>query len=184
MLTYDRHVVLLAVAAGLPGLALAVALLLYGDYSWLVRTTLLVAVLLLWGWIVVVLRNRIVRPLQTVSNLLAALREDDFSIRARGAVADDPLGHVMLEVNSLAETLRNLSTGRQTPLWDRLPALSMPVLYLAGEEDDAYVRLGRQAVAAIGDNAALEVVPGAGHAAHLEQPDFVAQRVRAFLARA
>jgi 2-succinyl-6-hydroxy-2,4-cyclohexadiene-1-carboxylate synthase len=85
---------------------------------------------------------------------------------------------------ALARTLRNLSTGRQMPLWDRLPALSMPVLYLAGEDDDAYVHLGREAVAAIGDNARLETVPQAGHAAHLEQPDFVAQRVRAFLAGA
>jgi len=83
---------------------------------------------------------------------------------------------------ALAITLRNLSTGRQTPLWGRLPALPMPVLYLAGADDERYVRLGRQAVAAIGPNAHLETVPGAGHAAHLERPDFVAQRVRAFLA--
>jgi pimeloyl-ACP methyl ester carboxylesterase len=60
----------------------------------------------------------------------------------------------------------------------------MPVLYLAGEDDAAYVRLGRQAVAAIGANASLELVPDAGHAAHLEQPTFVAQRVRAFLSGA
>ena len=84
----------------------------------------------------------------------------------------------------LARTLRNLSTGRQAPLWNLLPALEMPVLYLAGEDDDAYVRLGRQAVAAIGDNAMLETVPQAGHAAHLENPDYVAQRVRAFLSAA
>ena len=38
------------------------------------------------------LRERDRRPLQTLSNLLAALREDDFSIRARGADRDDPLG--------------------------------------------------------------------------------------------
>jgi PAS domain S-box-containing protein len=83
MLSYDRRITLLALACGL------------------------------WIWIVVVLRRRIVRPLQTVSNLLAALREDDFSIRARGAVAGDPLGHVMLEVNSLAETLRSQRLGAQ-----------------------------------------------------------------------
>lgn len=82
---------------------------------------------------------------------------------------------------ALATTLRNLSTGRQVPLWDRLPALAMPVLVLAGERDDKYTRLGRQAVAAIGANAAFETVPDAGHAAHLEQPEFVAQRIRAFL---
>ena len=55
----------------------------------------------------------IVGPLQTVSNLLAALREDDFSIRARGAAPDDALGQVMLEVNTLAETLRAQRLGAQ-----------------------------------------------------------------------
>jgi 2-succinyl-6-hydroxy-2,4-cyclohexadiene-1-carboxylate synthase len=83
---------------------------------------------------------------------------------------------------ALATTLRNLSTGRQTPLWDRLPALQMPVLFLAGEQDEKYASIGRQAVATIGENARLETIPGAGHAAHLEHPDHVAQRVRAFLA--
>ncbi len=41
-----------------------------------------------------------------MSNLLAALREGDYSIRARGARADDALGEVLLEVNTLGETLR------------------------------------------------------------------------------
>ena len=51
--------------------------------------------------------ERVVRPLQTVSNLLAAMREEDFSIRARGARGNDPLGEVLLEVNALADTLRS-----------------------------------------------------------------------------
>jgi PAS domain S-box-containing protein len=113
VLTYDRRVVLLAVAAGLPGLALALALLLTRDYPWVVSAALAAIAVAIWIWIVVALRTRIVRPLQTVSNLLAALREDDFSIRARGATADDPLGQVMLEVNSLAETLRAQRLGAQ-----------------------------------------------------------------------
>jgi pimeloyl-ACP methyl ester carboxylesterase len=51
----------------------------------------------------------------------------------------------------------------------------MPVLVLAGEGDDKFVALGRRLAAAIGSNASFNVVPGAGHAAHLEQPDaFVA----------
>ena len=41
-----------------------------------------------------------------MSNLLAALREGDYSIRARGARADDALGEVLLEINQLGETLR------------------------------------------------------------------------------
>ena len=50
------------------------------------------------------LRERVVLPLQTLSNLLAALGEGDFSIRARGARGGDPLGEVMIEVNALVDS--------------------------------------------------------------------------------
>ena len=53
------------------------------------------------------LRERVVLPLQTLVEPAAALREGDFSIRARGARGGDPLGEVMIEVNALAETLRD-----------------------------------------------------------------------------
>ncbi len=56
-------------------------------------------------------REHIVRPLQTMTNLLAALREGDYSIRARGARSDDALGEVLLEINSLGETLRTQRLG-------------------------------------------------------------------------
>ena len=57
-------------------------------------------------------RHRVVLPLQTLSNLLAALRESDFSIRRAAApVGDDPLGAVMLEVNVLASTLHDQRLG-------------------------------------------------------------------------
>ncbi|MBV9774632.1 MAG: PAS domain-containing protein, partial [Gemmatimonadetes bacterium] len=52
------------------------------------------------------LRERIVRPLQTLANLLAALREGDFSMRARAVATDDALGLAFLEANTLADTLR------------------------------------------------------------------------------
>src|SRR5260370_27763916 len=51
-------------------------------------------------------REHTIRPLQTMSNLLAALREGDYSIRARGARGGNALGEVLLEINSLGETLR------------------------------------------------------------------------------
>ena len=52
-------------------------------------------------------RERVVRPLQTLANLLAALREGDYSMRGRTpATRDDALGRVMREVNALADTLR------------------------------------------------------------------------------
>ena len=75
MLTYDRSVVFLAVATGVPGLVLALVLLYAGGYSVLVQVTAGTVVVALWAWMAVLLRSRIVRPLQTVSNLLSALRE-------------------------------------------------------------------------------------------------------------
>lgn len=51
-------------------------------------------------------RERTRFPLRTVSNLIAGIREGDFSIRARGGRANDALGEVMLEVNALCESLR------------------------------------------------------------------------------
>jgi nitrogen fixation/metabolism regulation signal transduction histidine kinase len=50
-------------------------------------------------------------PLQTMANLLEALRESDFSFRARGARRDDPLGETLLEINALADTLRDERLG-------------------------------------------------------------------------
>jgi nitrogen fixation/metabolism regulation signal transduction histidine kinase len=112
-LSYDRRITLLAIAVGLPAVATALVLLWLGSYSWLVRATVASALVGAWVALVIVLRDRIVRPLQTVSNLLAALREDDFSIRARTAATNDALGHVMIEVNALAETLRAQRLGAQ-----------------------------------------------------------------------
>ena len=111
--TYDRKVTLLALAAGLPAVAASLLLLWLGEYPWLIRVTIGTILIGLWLGVAMALRDRIIRPLQTVSNLLAALREDDFSIRARGAIANDALGQVMLEVNTLAETLRSQRLGAQ-----------------------------------------------------------------------
>src|SRR6202034_575956 len=56
-------------------------------------------------------QSRVVFPLRTLSTLLAALREGDFSIRARGANSEDALGEVLREVNALGETLRQQRLG-------------------------------------------------------------------------
>jgi nitrogen fixation/metabolism regulation signal transduction histidine kinase len=66
---------------------------------------------LLWLGIAFNLKQRIVRPLQTLSNILAAIREGDYSIRGRRAAIGDALGEVMLEVNDLGQTLREQRLG-------------------------------------------------------------------------
>ena len=82
-------------------------------YPVVVKVTLGAAVLGPWIALVVRVRGQVVRSLQTVSNLLAAVREGDFSIRARGAAAHDPFGQVMLEINTLADALRSQRLGTQ-----------------------------------------------------------------------
>lgn len=107
----ERRIFLLALLAGLPGSVVAMVLLLSGDYSSKVQWTLIVLILAFWLGAAAALRERVVHHLQTLSNLLAALREGDYSIRARGARRDDALGEVMIEVNALGETLREQRLG-------------------------------------------------------------------------
>jgi nitrogen fixation/metabolism regulation signal transduction histidine kinase len=89
----------------------ALILLWTGPYTSKVQWTLTVFIVGVWTGCSFSVRHRVVLPLQTLSNLLAALRESDFSIRARGASGDDPLGAVMLEVNVLASTLHDQRLG-------------------------------------------------------------------------
>jgi 2-succinyl-6-hydroxy-2,4-cyclohexadiene-1-carboxylate synthase len=85
-------------------------------------------------------------------------------------------------VEGLAESLRQAGTGAQDPLWRRLDRLTMPVLVAAGAKDEKFAAEAERIVASIGDNAQLALVPDAGHAAHLEQPDAFLAIVRPWLA--
>jgi PAS domain S-box-containing protein len=110
-LTHERHVLLLALLGGLAGVVATLGLLLAGEHSSAVRWTLGVLVVGAWLAFAFALQGVVVRPLQTLSNLLAALREEDFSFRARGTRGDDALSHALLEVNALADTLREQRLG-------------------------------------------------------------------------
>jgi 2-succinyl-6-hydroxy-2,4-cyclohexadiene-1-carboxylate synthase len=85
-------------------------------------------------------------------------------------------------VEGLAASLSLAGTGAQEPRWHDLDRLSMPVLVLAGAEDPKFAALAERMADAIGDNATLDLVPGAGHAAHLEHPDRFLAVLRPWLA--
>jgi nitrogen fixation/metabolism regulation signal transduction histidine kinase len=106
-LSHDRRILLMALASALPGAAISLIFLWTGDYTPKVQWTLSVLIVTVCLGFAFALRERVIVPLQTLSNLLAALGEGDFSIRARGARGGDPLGEVMIEVNALVETLRH-----------------------------------------------------------------------------
>jgi len=110
-LSHERRVLLMAMAAGLPAVTVALSLLWTGGYTPKVVWTLTTLMLVCWWGFTFALRARVVYPLQTLTNLLAGLREGDASMRARGAVPNDALGEVMLEANVLAETLREQRLG-------------------------------------------------------------------------
>ncbi|WP_263385348.1 sensor histidine kinase [Granulicella arctica] len=69
------------------------------------------AVIAAWWFAVTLLTEQIVRPLQTLSNVVAALREDDYSFRARGGRRNDALGDLALEINALASMLQGQRAG-------------------------------------------------------------------------
>jgi PAS domain S-box-containing protein len=115
-LRFDRRILLLALAAGFPASLVALVLIWTGEHGSNVQWTLSVLILGVWIGCSFAARHGVVLPLQTLSNLLAAMRERDFSIRARasggrGAGTGDPLAAVMLEVNELAGTLHDQRLG-------------------------------------------------------------------------
>jgi PAS domain S-box-containing protein len=151
--SHERSVTIIAVAASFPALALGLILLWTGDFASRTQWTLTIIVLLAFGGGILALRERVVRPLQTLSNMLAAIREQDYSLRARRANADDALGLAMLELNSLMAELRSR----------RLGALeATALLRRVMEEVDV-------AVLAFDDAGALRLVNAAGERI-LEQP--------------
>ena len=110
-LSHEGRVVLLAFLAGLPGSVCALVMLWSGDSSGKVQWTLTVVIGAAWIGFALAVRERVVFPLQTLSNLLGALREGDFSVRGRSPRPDDALGEVMREVNTLGSTLREQRLG-------------------------------------------------------------------------
>jgi two-component system nitrogen regulation sensor histidine kinase NtrY len=104
--SYEGRITWLTLAAVVPAIVVALALLWFGDYSAKVQWTLTILIVGCFVVFVSSAREQTIRPLQTMSNLLAALREGDYSIRAREARGGNALGEVLLEINSLGETLR------------------------------------------------------------------------------
>jgi nitrogen fixation/metabolism regulation signal transduction histidine kinase len=181
-MTHDRRVTLLTLAAGLPALALVVVLLWAGNYSTLVTATSLILAGGAWVALTLLVRDRVLRPLQTIANLLAALREGDFSVRARETPGSDPLAHVMLEINTLAETLRvqRLSVQEATALLRSVMAeINVAIFAFDGDHRLVLVNragerlLGRDAMSLMGLPAdALGLLTALGGSSSIQELSF------------
>jgi two-component system nitrogen regulation sensor histidine kinase NtrY len=102
MPTHEQRIFRIAILGGLPAVAVALWFVFTADIS--VRMQWVLGFLVTGGWIgtALLLREQVERPLQTISNMVAALREQDYSLRARGARPQDALGLVLWEVNALS----------------------------------------------------------------------------------
>jgi len=96
---------------GVPGFALCWTVLHDHSLDEVIQVTLLSLYALGWAFAVSIILEHIIRPLQTLSNVVAALREDDYSFRARRAKRDDAIGDLAIEVNALANMLQTQRAG-------------------------------------------------------------------------
>jgi len=110
-ISYERRLLLFILTSGFFGILVSMIFLWWGPYTAKVQWTLTLFLIALWLGFGFSARERIVRPLQTISNMLAALHEGDYSIRAKRGKPGDALDDVMLEVNQLGTTLREQRLG-------------------------------------------------------------------------
>src|SRR6202035_3565536 len=105
-LVHEQRILVLALVAGAPAVLTCMLMLCLGDHTPKVQWTLTVVILAFWLGFCFGLRERVASPLRTLANLLEAMREGDYSIRARGVKSDDAMGEVMQQVNAMGATLR------------------------------------------------------------------------------
>jgi len=104
-LLYERRVNLFSFLVALPGM-IAGGVLIWLE-PWAGESKIAISALIVFAWwlLAMALQDQAVRPLQTLANVVAALREEDYSFRARGAATDDALGELSIEINALADLL-------------------------------------------------------------------------------
>jgi len=110
-LSFERRLLIWALLTGLPGTALALVLLWTGPLDIRLQWSGTILLIILWTALAVRLRERVIRPVQTLSNMMSALLEGDYSIRTRDTRPEDALGLAFREINALGQTLREQRLG-------------------------------------------------------------------------
>ncbi|HEY1677778.1 MAG TPA: ATP-binding protein [Candidatus Sulfotelmatobacter sp.] len=104
-LLYENRISLYSFLVALPGLVVSGILVWMQPWSLESRLALIGAEFFVWWLLALALQEQTTRPLQTLANVIGSLREEDYSFRARNAVAEDALGELSIEVNALADML-------------------------------------------------------------------------------
>jgi two-component system nitrogen regulation sensor histidine kinase NtrY len=108
---HERRVFALALLPALPALIVAVVFLDRTTMPAPARWAALAALGATWIGGALAVRAVVVHPLRTLSNLIAGLRDGDYTLRVRGARPDDALGLTLLETNLFGDQLRTRRLG-------------------------------------------------------------------------
>jgi two-component system nitrogen regulation sensor histidine kinase NtrY len=110
-LSFERRLRLSLYLLGLPTLLFSCFFLLRHSVDISILCIVMVTLAVGWAFAVSLLMEQITRPMQTLANVVASLREDDYSFRARGGQRNDALGDLALEINALASMLQGQRAG-------------------------------------------------------------------------
>jgi two-component system nitrogen regulation sensor histidine kinase NtrY len=105
-LNFDTRILLMTLLISLPGAVIAELFLWLGHHSLELKWTVTLFIALAWMIGSSMLHAQVIRPLQTLSNMVAAIREEDFSFRLRGGGREDSLADLIYEINALAIRLQ------------------------------------------------------------------------------
>jgi 2-succinyl-6-hydroxy-2,4-cyclohexadiene-1-carboxylate synthase len=108
-------------------------------------------------------------------------RQPLFADQSDALIAEQRPGRLAQDPAALASVLRTAGQGTLEPVWRELHRLELPVLALAGARDERYSAAAQRFADAVPDGRAA-IVPDAGHAPQLQQPEAVASSLAAFLA--
>jgi len=105
-LSFDTRILLMTLLISLPGAIVAELFLWLGYHSLELKWTITLFIVVAWAIGSSMLHTQVIRPMQTLSNMVAAIREEDFSFRLRGGGREDSLADLIYEINSLSVGLQ------------------------------------------------------------------------------
>ncbi len=186
-LLYERRISLFSIFVAVPGMLVSGIFIWMQAWSLESKLALIFAELFVWWLLAMALQEQTTRPLQTLANVIAALREEDYSFRARGTATDDALGELSLEVNALADLLadqriraieatallRRVVEEIEVPLFTFDPHQILRLVNSAGERllQEPSVRLLGRTAKEIGLDKCLSVESGTLVPLHFHDPN-------------
>jgi 2-succinyl-6-hydroxy-2,4-cyclohexadiene-1-carboxylate synthase len=107
-------------------------------------------------------------------------RQPLFADQPEALIEEQRPGRMSHDPGELAMLLRTAGQGVLEPVWHGLLTLEVPVLAIAGARDEGYVAAAER-IADVAPRGRAAIVEDAGHAAHLQRPQRVAELIEEFL---